>query len=61
MFGESSFDSVEQWWFDDVDALRTALRSPYHAERLAPARAAIVDPRYVFSLTARENWIIGPE
>ena len=59
VFGESNFDSVEQWWFDDVDALRAALRSPYHAERLAPARARIVDPRYVFSLTARENWIIG--
>ena len=60
VFGESSFDSVEQLWFDDVDALRAALRSPYHAERVAPARAAITDPRYVFSLTARENWIIGP-
>jgi hypothetical protein len=61
VFGESSFDSVEQWWFDDVDALRDALESPYHAERVAPARAAITDPRYVFSLTARENWIIGPD
>jgi hypothetical protein len=60
VFGESSFDSVEQWWFDDVDALRAALRSEYYAERLAPARADIVDPHYVFSLTARENWVIGP-
>jgi hypothetical protein len=60
VFGESAFDSVEQWWFDDVDALRAALRSPYHAERVAPERAAITDPRYVFSLTTRENWIIGP-
>jgi len=60
VFGESSFDSVEQLWFDDVDAVRVALRSPHWADRVAPARSAIADPRYVFSLTARENWIIGP-
>jgi len=60
VFGESSFDSVEQWWFDDEDALRAALGSRPFAERVAPARAAITDPRYVFSLTARENWVIGP-
>jgi hypothetical protein len=60
VFGESSFDSVEQWWFDDVDALRAALRSPHFTGRVAPARAAITDPRYVFSMTARENWVIGP-
>jgi hypothetical protein len=59
VFGESSFDSVEQWWFDDVDALRAALHSPYRAGRVAPARAAITDQRYVFSLAARENWIFG--
>jgi hypothetical protein len=58
VFGEAGFDSVEQWWFDDVAALRAALRSPYYAERVAPARAAIVDPHYVFSLTAQEHWII---
>lgn len=58
VFGESSFDSVEQWWFDDLAALRDALGSPYYAERITPARAAIVDPRYVFSLTAQEHWII---
>jgi hypothetical protein len=33
VFGESSFDSVEQWWFDDVDALRAALRSPQFSRR----------------------------
>jgi hypothetical protein len=59
-FGESSFDSVEQLWFDDLEALRGALRSSYHAERIAPALAELTDPRYVFSLTATENWIIGP-
>jgi hypothetical protein len=59
-FGESSFDSVEQLWFDDLDALHGALRSSYHAERVKPALVDLTDPRYVFSLTATENWIIGP-
>lgn len=59
VFGESSFDSVEQWWFDDLAALRAALESPYHADCVAPARARITDARYIFSLTARENWVLG--
>ena len=61
MFGEASFDSVEQFWFDSVDALKAALASSYFAEQVKPARDAIVDPKYVFSLTAKEDWIIGPE
>jgi hypothetical protein len=60
VFGESSFDSVEQLWFDDIAALHGALRSPYHAERVQPALEELADPRYIFSLTAMENWIIGP-
>jgi hypothetical protein len=60
VFGESNFDSVEQWWFDDVDALRAALDSTYYTEKVAPVRADMVDPRYVFSMTAQENWVIGP-
>ncbi len=58
VFGESTFDSVEQWWFDDVDALRSALRSSHYTERVAPERAGITEPRHVFSLTTREHWII---
>ncbi|MEV8630489.1 EthD domain-containing protein [Streptosporangium sp. NPDC051023] len=60
-FGEASFDSVEQIWFDDVAAAGEALASPYFAERVAPALDAVADPAYVFSLTAREKWIIGPQ
>jgi hypothetical protein len=59
VFGESTFDSVEQWWFDDLDALRAALRSAHYTGRVAPERARITEPRHVFSLTTRENWIIG--
>ena len=32
---------------------------PYHAERVVPPRAEITDPRYLFSLTAEENWIVS--
>jgi hypothetical protein len=60
-FGEASFDSVEQLWFDDVDALQAALASPYFTEKVKAARDEIVDPKYVFSLAVKENWIIGPE
>ena len=61
MFGEASFDSVEQFWFDDIDALTEALASNYFTEQVKPALDSIVDPKYVFSLVAKEDWIIGPE
>lgn len=61
VFGEAAFDSVEQLWFDDVDALREALNSAYFRERVTAARDEITDPKYVFSLAVEENWIIGPE
>ncbi|GAA3794783.1 EthD domain-containing protein [Streptomyces phyllanthi] len=61
VFGESAFDSVEQLWFDDVDALQQALRSPFLTEKVKAARDEIADPRYVFSVAVKENWIIGPD
>ncbi|RKH41373.1 EthD domain-containing protein [Corallococcus sicarius] len=61
VFGEASFDSVEQLFFNDLDTLREALASPYFAQQVEPARAGIVDPKYVFSLASSERWIIGPE
>ena len=60
VFGESGFDSVEQLWFDDEQALRDAMSSPWAASWTA-ARESLVDPRYVFSLAATEHWIIGPQ
>lgn len=61
VFGEASFDSVEQIFFDDLGAMRAALASPSFAQQVGPARTDLVDPKYVFSLAARETWIIGPE
>ncbi|MEY9944511.1 EthD domain-containing protein [Kitasatospora sp. GAS1066B] len=60
VFGEAAFDSVEQLWFDDEQALAAALDSPWFAE-LKAAQQGLVDPKYVFSLAVTENWIIGPE
>jgi hypothetical protein len=60
VFGEASFDSVEQMCFDDVNALTAALNSP-EFEAMQAARDEIMNPRYVFSMVSSENWIIGPE
>ena len=61
VFGEAPFDSIEQLWFDDVDALRAALAGPHFTTRVKPALDELVDPKYVFSMVAREDWVIAPE
>ncbi|MEZ4869559.1 MAG: EthD domain-containing protein [Caldilineaceae bacterium] len=61
VFGEASFDSVEQYWFDDMAALESALASAYFTEQVQPALHEVADPKYMFSLAAKENWVIGPE
>ena len=61
VFGEASFDSVEQFWFDDTEALAEALQSSTYQEQVMPGRTVITDPRYLFSMTARQHWVIGPE
>jgi EthD domain len=60
VFGEASFDSIDQIWFDDPQDLAAALNSESFRNRVAPEQSALTDPKYVFSLTAREHWIIGP-
>ncbi|WP_207944918.1 EthD domain-containing protein [Actinomadura rubrisoli] len=61
VFGEPPFDSVEQMWFADLDALRRALESRAYTDHLRKEREALADPRHVFSMTCEEHWIIGPE
>lgn len=60
VFGDSSFDSVEQLWFEDMDALREALASP-EFKAVQEIREKILNPRYIFSMVSREHWIIGPD
>ncbi len=61
VFGEASFDGVEQLWFDNVDALRKALDSVQFQEKVKASLDSFVDLKYIFTLVTRENWIIGPE
>lgn len=60
-FGEARFDSVEQLWFDSVEALNAAVRSPQQLSKVKPELEAITDPAYVFSLASTEHWIISQE
>ena len=59
--GESRFDSVEQIWFDNLDALKKALASPQFKEKVRAGLDNLVDPNQIFTMTVRENWIIGPK
>jgi EthD domain len=61
VFGEAAFDSIEQLWFDDAEAVRAVLASPSFTERVRPTLDQLVDPKYVFSMLTREDWVIGPE
>ncbi|MFO0957560.1 MAG: EthD domain-containing protein [Isosphaeraceae bacterium] len=58
--GESRFDAVSMAWFDDVEALNSALASPLGLS-LAEAESAFIETKYRFPMVAREHWIIGPD
>jgi hypothetical protein len=60
VFGEAPFDSIDQIWFDDPEDLAAALTSPVFKGRVSEEQSALSDPKYTFSLTAREHWILGP-
>jgi uncharacterized protein (TIGR02118 family) len=58
--GESLLDMVVQLWFDDVESLNAAMRSP-EMDKSNRDDPNFVNSRYVFSMIVREHWIIGPE
>jgi len=58
--GESAFDSVSILWFDGLDVLDRALKSPEGSAVLADLRT-FVEPKYLHQIVCREHWIIGPE
>jgi EthD domain len=60
VFGEASFDRIDQVWFSDLGAAEAALASPQMRDGVQGERAALDDPKYIFSLTTTEHWIIGP-
>jgi uncharacterized protein (TIGR02118 family) len=61
VIGESAcFDGAEIIWFDSKEALAESLAS----EQFQKVKASwnnFVNPKYLFSLTAEEHWIIGPD
>jgi hypothetical protein len=60
VFGEASFDRIDQVWFSDLGAAEAALASPQMRDGVQGERAALDDPKYIFSLITTEHWIIGP-
>jgi uncharacterized protein (TIGR02118 family) len=58
--GEAVLDAAYQLWFDDVDALERAVRSPQFA-RAEEDLLSFVVPRYLHRLAVAEHWIIGPQ
>lgn len=56
---EPPFDAAFHLWFDDVEALRAARRSPQQAAVDADYKE-FVNERYLHSLTLEQHWIIGP-
>ncbi len=56
---EAPLDFAFQLWFDSADALSATLDSPEYAA-VAGDRAVFLEPRYLYQLVTRENWVIGP-
>lgn len=61
VIGESSFDGVEQIWFDDTQAIEKMMKSPEYKEQVMPNMANFVEPKYIFSFVADEYWVVRPE
>lgn len=59
--GESRFDGVWQLWFDNLNALESALDSDYFQQQVRPDYDNFLDTNNVFQQVAEEHWIIGPE
>lgn len=58
--GEAPLDCAYQVWFDNVNAVFTAMKTAEYRRALTDLRS-FVEPRYLHTLVVQENWIIGPE
>ena len=61
VIGESSFDGVEQIWFDDTQAIENMMKSSEYKEQVMPDMANFVESKYIFSFVADEYWVVRPE
>lgn len=59
--GETLLDSVSILWFQDLGALERAIASPEYRDQVLPDLSNFVDPKYVHTMVASEQWIIGPD
>ncbi|GAB1540811.1 hypothetical protein NUACC21_34800 [Scytonema sp. NUACC21] len=59
--GEPVLDSASILWFDDVEALEKAYKSPEYENEVKPDFANLFEPKYIHTLVTDETWIIGPE
>lgn len=61
IIGESSFDGVEQIWFDDTQTIEKVLKSLEYKDKVLPDLENFVEPKYIFSLVTDEYWVVRPE
>lgn len=59
--GEALLDCISLLWFENMDALETALESPEYKNRVLPEYEYLFESKYVHTLVTDETWIIGPE
>lgn len=57
--GESVLDCVEQFWFDNLDALLEAHRS-VEMQMVRAGYRLFTEERYLHEMIVREHWVIGP-
>ncbi|MDZ7991674.1 MAG: EthD domain-containing protein [Nostoc sp. EfeVER01] len=57
--GESSFDGVEQIWFDDTQAIEKMMKSPEYQDKVMPDMENFVEPKYIFRFVTNEYWAAG--
>ncbi|QMS86174.1 EthD domain-containing protein (plasmid) [Nostoc edaphicum CCNP1411] len=59
--GEALLDCVSLLWFDDVEALEKAYKSPEYQNEVKPDYSNLFEGKYIHNMLTTETWIIGPE
>ena len=59
--GESRFDAVGHYWFENSAAFETAIADPLTRALILPSDGRLLVPRYVIPMLTSEHWVIGPQ